>query len=177
MCNARGSGLAAIVAALCGCAAPTWQEKLAADLPVLGHRNWIVVADAAYPAQSAPGILTVYVGGDQVAAVKDVLEVIEKAPNVRPLVYLDGELPHVAEADAPGIGDYRTALQEMLTRYATLSVPHEEIIKMLAEAGRGFQVLIIKTDMTLPYTSVFIRLECGYWSDAAEQRLREKYKP
>jgi hypothetical protein len=26
--------------------------------------------------------------------------------------------------------------------------------------------------MTLPYTSVFIRLDCGYWSDEAELELR-----
>jgi hypothetical protein len=33
-------------------------------------------------------------------------------------------------------------------------------------------VLLLKTDLTLPYTSVFIRLDCGYWSDEAEQQLR-----
>jgi hypothetical protein len=25
----------------------------------------------------------------------------------------------------------------------------------------------------MPYTSVFVELDCGYWSDAAEQRLRK----
>jgi len=32
---------------------------------------------------------------------------------------------------------------------------HEQIISRLDEAGQTFRVLIIKTDMTLPYTSVF----------------------
>jgi len=27
--------------------------------------------------------------------------------------------------------------------------------------------------MTIPYTSVFIRLDCKYWSAEAEKRLRE----
>jgi hypothetical protein len=27
--------------------------------------------------------------------------------------------------------------------------------------------------MTLPYTSVFLQLDCGYWSADAERRLRE----
>jgi hypothetical protein len=27
--------------------------------------------------------------------------------------------------------------------------------------------------MTIPYTSVFFELDCGYWSAAAEQRLRK----
>jgi hypothetical protein len=28
--------------------------------------------------------------------------------------------------------------------------------------------------MAVPYTSVFIRLDCKYWSGDAEKRLREK---
>ena len=27
--------------------------------------------------------------------------------------------------------------------------------------------------MTIPYTSVFFELDCGYWNAGAEQRLRE----
>ena len=26
-----------------------WKNKLRRELPLLGHRNWIVIADAAYP--------------------------------------------------------------------------------------------------------------------------------
>ena len=37
-----------------------WEERLEAELPLLGHRNWIVVTDMAYPLQSAPGIETIY---------------------------------------------------------------------------------------------------------------------
>ena len=32
-----------------------WQTKLKKELPLLGHRNWIVIADSAYPWQTAPG--------------------------------------------------------------------------------------------------------------------------
>jgi hypothetical protein len=42
----------------------------------------------------------------------------------------------------------------------------------LDEAGKTFNVLILKTNLTLPYTSVFLELDCGYWSEEAEQRLR-----
>jgi len=31
-------------------------------LPLFGHRNWIVVADSAYPAHSMPGIETIVSG-------------------------------------------------------------------------------------------------------------------
>jgi hypothetical protein len=29
-----------------------WQAKLDHDLPLLGHRNWILIVDSAYPLQS-----------------------------------------------------------------------------------------------------------------------------
>jgi hypothetical protein len=32
------------------------------------------------------------------------------------------------------------------------------------------------TNLTLPYTSVFLELDCGYWSPEAEQRLRDAIK-
>jgi hypothetical protein len=43
-----------------------WERQLRESLPLYGHRNWIVVADAAYPAQSKHGIETVLATGDQI---------------------------------------------------------------------------------------------------------------
>jgi hypothetical protein len=51
-------------------------------------------------------------------------------------------------------------------------LPHDEIIAKLDKSAEVFQVLILKTTMTIPYTSVFFELDCGYWSAAAEKRLR-----
>ena len=42
------------------------------------------------------------------------------------------------------------------------------------EAGKLFHILVLKTNMTIPYTSVFIRLDCKYLSADAEKRLRAK---
>ena len=39
-------------------------------------------------------------------------------------------------------------------------------------AGKTFHVLLLKTNHTQPYTSVFLQLECGYWSPKAEKELR-----
>jgi hypothetical protein len=55
---------------------------------------------------------------------------------------------------------------------AVQSLPHEEIISKLDQAGQTFRVLIIKTNLTIPYTSVFLQLDCAYWSAEAEQKLR-----
>jgi hypothetical protein len=51
-------------------------------------------------------------------------------------------------------------------------LPHEKIIANVDEAGKLFHILVLKTNMTIPYTSVFIRLDCKYLSADAEKRLR-----
>lgn len=143
-------------------------------LPLLGHRNWIVVADSAYPAQVSPGVETVYVGGNQIATVRNVLKMIDDAAHIRPIIYTDRELPHVLEADAPGIRKFRKQLDNVLANQERKTLPHEKIIERLDEAGQTYRVTILKTDLTLPYTSVFFQLDAGYWSTAAEKRLRKK---
>lgn len=159
-----------------GCQAANWRQKVADELPLMGHRNWIVIADSAYPWQSRSGIETVATGADQIEVVKAVMAALEKAPHVRPVVYLDAELPHVADKDAPGAKAYREELARVLGTRPVNSFPHEEIIGKLDKAGEVFRILILKTRMTLPYTSVFLQLDCGYWNPDAEQRLRETLK-
>lgn len=149
-----------------------WLTDLKQQLPLLGHRNWIVVADSAYPSQTAPGIKTIYTGEKQIEAVKKVLAALDQVQHVRGTVLVDSELEYVPEKFAPGIDDYRAALKRELSQQNVTAMPHEEIIKQLDEAGQTFHVIVLKTDMTLPYTSVFIRLDCGYWSDDAEKALR-----
>lgn len=141
-------------------------------LPLYGHRNWIVVADAAYPAQARDGIETVASGGDQVEVLQNVLDRIDRATHVRPVIYVDRELDFVAEPDAAGVTAYRECLAILLKGHTTKRLPHEEIIALLDSAAQMFKVLIVKTTLTIPYTSVFIQLDCGYWSAEAEERLR-----
>jgi TorA maturation chaperone TorD len=40
------------------------------------------------------------------------------------------------------------------------------------EAGKTFRILFIKTTATIPYTSVYMRLDCGYMSDDVERKIR-----
>ena len=153
-------------------AADNWKETLQKELPLLGHRNWIVVADAAYPLQTAPGIETICADADQVTVVKAVLAALAQTRHVKPVIFTDAEMKFVAEKNAPGIGVYREELAELLTNQPAQVLPHEQIIGKLDEAGKTFKVLLIKTPLTVPYTSVFFQLECGYWNAAAEKDLR-----
>ena len=164
---------------LAGCTKPntplgadSWQSDLRDELPRLGHRNFIVIADSAYPLQSAPGIRTVHVGGSQAAALREVLAMIAMQKHVRPTAWIDAEQTKIPEADAPGIDQCRKDLAASLQGVDVRTAPHMEIIKRLDESSKLFNVTILKTDEILPYTSVFLELDCGYWNAENENRLR-----
>jgi len=107
-----------------GITKPDWKRELKALLPLFGHRNWIVVADSAYPAQSRPGIDTIVSGVGQIEAARRVLDAIAASKHVRARIYLDQELEFVAEADAPGVSRYRTQLAELLKSAKATTLPH-----------------------------------------------------
>jgi len=152
---------------------PDWERHLNTLLPLYGHRNWIVVADSAYPAQSKPGIETVVSGAGQLEVARKVLDAIDASRHVRANVYLDQELDFVDEADAPGVTRYRNQLNELLKNANKIPMLHEQIIAKLDQVSQIFRVLIIKTDLTIPYTSVFFELGCAYWPAVAEERMRK----
>lgn len=152
----------------------TWKAKVAQTMPLLGHRNWILVVDSAYPLQTSAGVETVETNASQAEVVGYVLDVLNHSIHVRPDIYMDAELPFVPDQDAPGASAYREQIGRLLHGYKVQSQPHEQIIAQIDEAGKLFHVLVLKTNTAIPYTSVFIRLNCKYWSDDAEKRLRGK---
>src|SRR5947208_3595805 len=151
-----------------------WRVRLREELPLLGHRNWIAVVDSAYPLQTSAGIETIETDADQLDVVRAVLDELGTAKHVRPVIFTDTELKLVPESDAPGVSAYREALGNLLKTGGATSLTHEQIISKLDEAGKTFHILVLKTKMTIPYTSVFLRLDCGYWSEEQEKRLRER---
>lgn len=166
----------AVVILVAGCVSSEdngWRNKVSRELPVLGHRNWIIIADSAYPAQSRAGIETIATGAEQIEVVKAVLGAVDNTEHVRAIVYLDAEMKYVPVKDAPGINAYRKELTALLGKRTVKRVPHEELIAKIDEAAKTFRVLIFKTKLTVPYTSVFLELDCGYWSLEAEQNLRQ----
>ena len=150
----------------------SWEQVLKDRLKLYGHRNWVVIADSAYPAQSKQGIETIAADDEQATVVERVFAILRECKHVRPAVYTDEELRFVPEEDAPGITLYRKQLARLLSGYEASSLPHEEIISMLDRVGETFRVLLIKTTMRIAYTSVFVELQCGYWNARAENRLR-----
>jgi hypothetical protein len=152
----------------------SWQAKVTQSLPLLGHRNWILIVDSAYPLQSSPGVETVDTHAPPTLVLRGVLAAIENSDHLRPDIFTDAELPYVADQDAPGISQFRANLDDLLRAYPVQSEAHGKLIDMVDQDSRKFQVLVLKTNSTLPYSSVFIHLKAKYWSDEAESRLRTK---
>ena len=149
-----------------------WATTLRHRLPLLGHRNWIGVVDAAYPIQSSPGIEMIATGAPAPEVLATLLSALENAPHIRPIVHMDAELAFVAAEDAPGVASYRHYLKAVLAPFPVRTIEHEQIIAHLAHAAREFNILLLKTTLLIPYSSVFFELQCGYWSNAAEERMR-----
>ncbi len=154
-------------------ALPDWEDVLSNQIQLLGHRNWIVVVDAAYPLQSSPGVTTVLSDKGHLETIEMVMATINDQQHIKPILYLDKEIDFVDEKSANGINQFRDSLIHILGNAASQKVLHEQLIARLDEASKQFNVLIIKTDFLLPYTSVFFELDCKYWNSEAEQELRK----
>jgi hypothetical protein len=153
-------------------ASQNWKTEVESTIQLYGHRNWIVVADGAYPKQSNPAIKTIAVDAHQLEVVQFVNEAIKKSTHVQANIFVDKEMAFVPEKDAKGIEKYRIDLNKILEAKKVQTMLHEDIIRELDNSAKVFEVLIIKTNLTIPYTSVFFQLDCSYWNAEAEQNLR-----
>ncbi|HTM18307.1 MAG TPA: hypothetical protein VL135_15445 [Terracidiphilus sp.] len=151
-----------------------WKARVTQSMPLMGHRNWILIVDSAYPLQASPGVETIETNASQLDVLRYVLGSTNSSIHVRPLIYMDKELPFVGDDDVPGATAYREQVQKILADYTIESMLHERVINQIDETSKEFHVLVLKTTMTIPYSSVFIRLDCKYWSADAEKRMRQR---
>lgn len=151
-----------------------WQSRVMQQMPLMGHRNWILIVDSAYPLQSSAGVETIDTNASHLDVLRYVLGAVNSSIHVRPLIYMDAELPYVPDDDAPGASAYREQVKQILGDYKIESIPHERVINQIDETSKEFHILVLKTTMTIPYSSVFIRLDCKYWSAEAEHRMRAR---
>jgi D-ribose pyranose/furanose isomerase RbsD len=150
-----------------------WQTILQQRLPLYGHRNWIVVSDAAFPAYSQGGIETIVVNQDLPSVLNYVAKAISSSKHVRAAAFMDQELKFVPEENYPGVTHLREEINRAFGKSNLLSIPHAEALSKIDDAGKTFRVLFIKTNTTIPYTSVFMRLNCGYMTDEIESKIRD----
>jgi D-ribose pyranose/furanose isomerase RbsD len=149
-----------------------WKSVFQSRLPLYGHRNWIVVADSAFPVYAAPGIETIAVNEDLPSVLKYVAGAVASSRHIRATVFLDRELQFIDEHDYPGVSGLRRDILSTFSRDQISSIPHTDVMSRVEEAGKTFRILFIKTTSTIPYTSVFMRLDCGYMNDEVERKIR-----
>lgn len=150
-----------------------WKKEFREKLPLFGHRNWIVVTDMAYPLQTRPGITTLYTNDSYGEVLTFVTQTLREAQHIYPHVYQDREFDLLTEEICPGIDSVRTVIGPLLSAGKVEFREHESLIATLDSVSRLFQVLVLKTDLTIPYSSVFFELDCKYWN-AAQQGALEK---
>jgi hypothetical protein len=99
---------------------------------------------------------------------------LEQTEHVRPKVFLTRELRAVENDMAPGVDELREQLAVALHGHETIELEQDSLMTLVQDARKSFDVLVIRTNTALPYASIFIELEPGYWDGESEQMLREK---
>ena len=163
---------------LSGCASDPdrdkpWLGTLRHELGYLGARNWVIVAEAAFPIHSRRGVSVVQINGEIPEVVDAVERVIEEKSHVKPRLYVATEAESIPYDYAPGIKHHRKQLDEALHGRETVQLEHSVLLRMLNDASKTYRVLVLKTRSALPYTSVFMELGSGYWDSESESALRQ----
>ncbi len=165
-----------------GCQLPmygdeVWQAQLADNLALMGARNWIVIAESSYPSYTGNGVVTLLATQPSDVVFGQVLDTIEAEGHVQPRIMVCSELRNIEEDYAPGIKKYRNQVYKMLPGRMHFELPSRIINGQIEDATKQFNVLVIKTTTSLPYSNIYIELDSGYWNSESEAALRAKIEP
>ena len=152
----------------------SWQDEFNQKLPLLGHRNWVLVVDKAFPLQSAKGMTVINTGEQLPDVLQYVMGSISTSTHVKPIVFTDLEFAQITEDLSPGVDSLKKSISILLKNYPQNTLLHNDVFAKLDSASSLFEVLVLKTESTIPYSSVFIQLDCAYWNAEKEQKLRSK---
>lgn len=155
---------------------PKWQTSVRKHVNLLGHRNWILVVDKAFPQQTAPGMDIIDTNADLLTVLDFTLRQIDSSTHVKPIIYCDAELQHITREQVPEIDAFRDSLARTLKGVKPEVILHDAVFGKIDEASKLFKVLVLKTNGTIAYSSVFLELDCKYWSAEKEAALRRAMK-
>ncbi len=148
-----------------------WKTEFERVLPLLGHRNWILVVDKAYPLQSAAGMTYINSSEPIEEVLKYVLQSIDQESHIKPIIYTDRELQALNQFGGKE-AEMVATINGVLDGREVESIMHDDIFGKLDTASKLFNVIVIKTESTVAYSSVFVELDCGYWTAQKEAKLR-----
>lgn len=90
-----------------------WKVTLQEKIPLLGHRNWIVVTDMAYPLQNKPGITTLFANNAYSDVLVTVQGMIHHSPHISATIYQDKEYLSLNDKVCSGIDSLKIGLREV----------------------------------------------------------------
>ena len=91
-----------------------WKVVLQKELPLLGHRNWILVVDKAFPALNSPGMEVIYAADNLLNVLKYTLNKIDSSSHVRPIIYIDKEMQFMTPQLEKGVNAFRDSLKNIV---------------------------------------------------------------
>ena len=153
-----------------------WKSQFGEQLSLLGHRNWILVVDKAFPAQNAAGIITINTGEALMPVLQYTIKQIEASTHVKPIVFTDKELNYISVKQVPEIEKFKTDLFAVIPKDQAQTMLHDSVFVKIAKASELFRIVVLKTEQVIPYSSVFLQLDCKYWGGEDEKLLREAIK-
>ena len=153
---------------------PTWLDNVDQEVHKLGSFNWVIVADPSFPALSRSGVVTVTTPVSTTQALFGVLQSIDAHSHVRPRIHLTREASAVVEDETPGINQFRAERDFVLNKRETITLTNNALNLLITDARKNYRILVIKTTTNLPYTSIFMELESGYWDGESETALRKR---
>ena len=149
----------------------SWQQQFDDQLQLNGHRNWILVVDKAFPQQ--PGMHIINTNERLLPVLEIVLKKIGTSTHVKPIIYNDAELQFITDSLAPGADAYKQQLQKVLNGAIAQPLLHDSVFVRMDKAAKLFSITVIKTEEIIPYSSVFLELDCAYWGAEKEKKLRD----
>lgn len=154
--------------------AGNWQKELDEQIQLNGHRNWILVVDKAFPQQ--PGMHIINTGQRLLPVLDTVMKKLDSASHVKPVIFNDAELQYINDSLAPGANAYKEQLNKLMAEKDMQPMLHDSVFVLMDKASKLFSITVLKTEEVIPYSSVFLQLDCRYWGPEKEKLLREKMR-
>lgn len=113
----------------------SWQDEFNQKLPLLGHRNWVLVVDKAFPLQSAKGLTVINTGEQLPDVLQYVMGSISTSTHVKPTVFTDLEFAQITEDLSPGVDSLKKSISILLKNYPQNTLLHNDVFAKLDSAS------------------------------------------
>ncbi len=153
-----------------------WAKTVNQEILKLGNFNWIIIAEPSFSALNRRGITTITVDATSPEVLKQVFSSLESNGHVDGKIYFSKESRFLKESDTPGISFFKLKRNKAINGRKARALDHLALEMLIIEAKEKYNILLIKTNTLLPYSSVFLELESGYWDGESETALRKRMK-